>query len=86
MSEHEIYNYGCNILLKEGKEFVFPTYSNNKEYNIFFRGLFDKFGNINKRTILNEDLNCEINIYIELNECLKTFLQDFITIFTLSLR
>jgi len=78
MSEYEIYNYGYNILLKEEKEFVFPRYSNNKTYNIFFRGLFDKFGNINKRTILNEDLNCEINICIELNESLKTFLQDFI--------
>lgn len=37
-----------------------PVYENLNDYHIFFRGLFDKHGDINYRSLLNNEIECNI--------------------------
>ena len=55
MNELNIYTYGQDILTNN-----FPEYKNIQDYNIFFRGIFDKYGTIYSKTIFNNDLLIEI--------------------------
>jgi hypothetical protein len=57
MNELDIYTYGQDILSNN-----FPEYKNIQDYNIFFRGIFDTYGTIYNKTILNSDLRIEINL------------------------
>ena len=56
--EIDIYTYGQDILSIS----IFPEYENKKEYNIFFRGIFDKYGIIYQKTIYNNNLYIEISL------------------------
>ena len=56
MNELGIYKYGQDILTTS----CFPEYKNIKDYNIFFRGIFDKHGTIYDKTIFKSDLEIEI--------------------------
>jgi hypothetical protein len=58
MNELNIYTYGRDILTTS----CFPEYKNIKDYNIFFRGIFDNYGIIYSKTIFNNDLHIEINL------------------------
>ena len=50
MNELNIYTYGQDILTNN-----FPEYKNIQDYNIFFRGIFDKYGTIYSKTISNSN-------------------------------
>ena len=56
MNELDIYKYGQDILTTS----YFPEYEEKKDYNIFFRGIFDIYGTIYSKTIFNSDLQIEI--------------------------
>jgi hypothetical protein len=53
-NEYEIYNNSKYISL--------PAYENLNSYNIYFRRLFDDYGYISRKNILNNIFYCEINI------------------------
>jgi hypothetical protein len=78
MSESEIYFGGYNFLLKDTQTYCFPVYTDINKYNIFFRGIVDRYGNINRKTILNDTLICEIAIYIDYNIQIKSILETFL--------
>ena len=56
MNEFEIYTAGQEIL----KIISFPEYEGANEYNIFFRGIFDKYGTIYGKTIFETNLIIEL--------------------------
>ena len=41
---------------------VFPEYDSPKKYDILFRKIFDTYGSIRTRTIINNSLVCDLNI------------------------
>ena len=53
-NEYEIYNNSKYISL--------PVYENLNSYNIYFRRLFDDYGYISQKNIINNIFYCEINI------------------------
>jgi hypothetical protein len=63
LNETELYISGLNIDIEN---VVIPFYENQKSYNVFFRGVFDKYGHINLKTILSTNLICEIKIQSKL--------------------
>lgn len=69
MNEFNIYTCGQDILTI----IYFPEYKNIKDYNIFFRGIFDKHGTIYDKTIFKSDL--EIEIYFNNIEIIPIFLK-----------
>lgn len=69
MNELDIYKYGQDILTTS----YFPEYKEKKDYNIFFRGIFDIYGTIYSKTIFNSDL--QIEIYLNNTEIISNFLK-----------
>jgi hypothetical protein len=56
MNELDIYNHGQDIL----NTICFPDYETKKEFNIFFRGIFDIYGTLYSKTIFKSDLHIEL--------------------------
>lgn len=74
MSINEIFSiYNHAKSLKNVNEL--PYYPDKKYYIIFYRGFFEKNGNISKITVINNNLMCEINSKDCKNilKCLKDF-------------
>lgn len=55
-SEMDIYNIGLNYKINYDQAF-----KTEKEWYIFVRGIFDKIGSINSKTVLNSKLICTLN-------------------------
>lgn len=67
MSESDIYNKGLEFFTHSILEDI-PVFENKQQYCVFLRGIFDKFGTISTKTLINNDLLCEIVIYIDITK------------------
>jgi len=62
-SEMDIYNIGLNYKIN-----FIQAFTSQKDWYIFVRGIFDKIGNLNSKTVLNSELICTL--------CFKDFEKD----------
>ena len=58
-TEQQLYKLGREI---NPENMDIPSLNKQTDYNIFFRGIFDVYGQINTKTVLNSELICEIYV------------------------
>ena len=64
MSEGDIYNKGCEFF----SNMNIPDLVSKQDYSTFFRGIFDNYGMISNKTLINNDLLCEITVYLDVTK------------------
>jgi dUTP pyrophosphatase len=62
--EKGIYHQGFYIIdyFQITKKFVIPEFNFTHKYNFFFRGFFDRFGFVKSRSVIDNDISCEITL------------------------
>jgi hypothetical protein len=73
LNDDIIYSMGQNLYLKSYIDQYMPLEKNH----IFYRGLFDKFGNIILKTLLHSDLKCIITFKFNVNKVIFNRLITF---------
>lgn len=76
MPESDIYMNGMCYF---DNTLYIPVFENTKQYFAFFRGVFDNYGNMNSKTLINNDLCCEISVYNDNNDN-KEIIHKFVSL------
>ena len=64
MTEEQLYSQAHSTFSYKENSYSFPIFEKNENYNVYFRGLFDRFGSISSSTLIDTTITCTMKFHI----------------------